>query len=60
MNTVRRFAVLAVVLSAAACSSSATAVDEVHTASVQPSFDNIAPATDSAAYRGGGNLMGGN
>lgn len=60
MNTFRRLAMLAVVISAAACSSSAMGVDEAHTARVQPSFENTAPATDSSANRGGGNLMGGN
>ena len=60
MKTFRHLAMLSVVLSAAACSSSATAVDEVDTARGQPSFDNNAPATDSSANRGGGNVMGGN
>lgn len=60
MNTFRRLAMLAVVLGAAACSSSTTEVEEGHPTGVQPSFENNAPVTDSSANRGGGNLMGGN
>lgn len=59
MKTFHRLALLAVALGAAACSSPTTAVNEAHTAGVQPSFDNGTTA-DSSASRGGGNLMGGN
>lgn len=57
MNTFRRLALLAVVLSTAACSSPITQADEAHTAD-QPS--STTSAADSSASRGGGNLMGGN
>jgi hypothetical protein len=67
MNTFRRFAVLTAVLSAAACSSPVTYVDEAHTypgfAQDQPTPEHSSTTTapvDSVANRGGGNLMGGN
>jgi hypothetical protein len=68
MNTFRRLAVLASLLSAAACSSPITTTDEAHSPG-QPSFTNNQPAldqnstttaTDSSTSRNGGNLMGGN
>lgn len=57
MNTLRRLAVLAALLSVAACSSPITPSGEAHTAD-QPS--STTSAADSGAARGGGNLMGGN
>jgi hypothetical protein len=67
MNTFRRFAVLVAVLSAAACSSSIPTGDELRTPEGRPSLSQQQPtpsssatAADSAASRGGGNLMGGN
>jgi hypothetical protein len=67
MNTFRRLAVLAALLSAAACSSSpTTTADEAHTAK-RPSFANEAVQAsssttdaDSSTSGRGGNLMGGN
>lgn len=56
MNTLRRLAVLAALLSAAACASPITPSGEAHTAD-QPS--STTSAADSGTARGG-NLMGGN
>jgi hypothetical protein len=56
MNTIRRCALLAVLLVASACSSSPTTADNA----LQPSLNTAATDSGTTANRGGGNLMGGN